>query len=135
MSYYELDVRQYESIINVVEQFSDGGEAEQVINEFLRTSGGDQIEQRIKELLPVSGRTWRGKKAAASSTNPFKKVSGNLSVTIRTKGGYHYLYFPDDGSDTEKHYGNQQFMFKGASDKSEEIGNQIIDKLLKRLEV
>lgn len=73
-------------------------------------------------------------KAAASQTDPLKPEGGNLSVVVRTKYGYHYLYFPDDGSNTERHEGNQQFMFKGAEGVADEVVNGIIDKLVNRLE-
>lgn len=136
MSYFELDTKQWDSILNQVEKFSDGSEAEKIINEYLAGEGGDTIKEGIHALLPVSGRKpWKGKRAAASSTDPFIKKPGNLSVQIKTKNGYHYLYFPDDGSDTNRHYGNKQFMFQGAGNKSGEIANQIINKLIEKLEV
>lgn len=134
MSYFELDVRQCDEIVKVIENFADGSEAEKIINEYLTGEGGDLLKQSIHDLLPVSGRTWKRKKRAAKLTDPFKKTSGNLSVKISTKGAYHYLYFPDDGSNTERHRGNQQFMFQGASNKSDEIANEVIDRLLERLE-
>lgn len=134
MSYFELDTRQYEAVIEQIEKYADGSEAEQVINEYLAGEGGDLISQKIHELLPVSGRSWRGKKAAAKSTDPFRKTTSNLSVKIHTKSGYHYLYFPDDGSNTNHHYGNQQFMFGGASGASDKIANEIIKKLVEKME-
>ncbi len=134
MSYFELDTRQCDEIIKAIENFADGSEAESIINEYLAEEGGDLLKQSIHDLLPVSGRTWKGKKRAAKSTDPFKKTGGNLSVKISTIGAYHYLYFPDDGSNTERHRGDQQFMFEGAMNKSDEIANEIIERLLKRLE-
>ena len=44
-----------------------------------------------------------------------------LSVTIKTVNAYNYLYFPDDGSNTKKHAGNQQFMASGAENASDRI--------------
>lgn len=134
MSYFELDARKCDEIVKVIENFADGREAEEIINKYLAEEGGDLLKQSIHDLLPVSGRTWKGKKRAAKSTDPFKKKSENLSVKISTIGAYHYLYFPDDGADTERHRGNQQFMFDGASRKSDEIANETIERLLKRLE-
>lgn len=135
MSYFELDSRTAEKVIDKVTQFADGREAENVINTFLWEEGGELIDNEIRTMLPVSGRTWKGKAAAAKSTDPFKKETGkNLQVRVYTKGKYHYLYFPDDGSDTIHHAGNQQFMFDGASQKSQEIGDKILEKLIKRLE-
>ncbi len=134
MSYFELDTRQYEAVIEQVEKFADGSEAEEIINEYLAGEGGDLISKKIHDLLPVSGRNWRGKKAAAKSTDPFRKTAGNLSVKVHTKSGYHYLYFPDDGSNTNHHYGNQQFMFDGASGASNEIANEVIERLVEKME-
>lgn len=134
MSYFELDARDWDDISNAMQKFSDGSEAEKIINEYLAGEGGDEIKEGIQALLPISGRAWKGKKAAASATDPFVKEPGNLSVRIRTKSGYHYLYFPDDGSNTKKHYGNQQFMFDGTSKKAETIANQVIKTLLEKLE-
>lgn len=134
MSYFELDASQNDVILKTIEEFSDGSEAESIINEYLGGEGGDLLKEGIQNLLPVSGRTWKGKKRAAKSADPFKKTKGNLSVKISTKGVYHYLYFPDDGSNTERHYGNQQFMFGGASAQADNIANEIINRLLKRME-
>lgn len=134
MSYFYFEAKEFEKILDVVEKFADGAEAEKIINEYLHEEGGKQIKEKIRSLLPVSGRTWNGKKAAASQTDPLKPEGGNLSVVVRTKYGYHYLYFPDDGSNTERHEGNQQFMFKGAEGVADEVVNGIIDKLVNRLE-
>lgn len=54
---------------------------------------------------------------------------------ITTQGDVRdYLYFPDDGTNTEHHAGNQQFMFRGATDSQDRIVNEVIDELVKRLE-
>lgn len=129
-----MDARSIEKVADTVMAFSDGREAEEIINDYLAGEGGDLLKESIHELLPVSGRSWAGKRTAAKATDPFKKMPGNLQVKIQTKGNYHYLYFPDDGSDTVNHYGNQKFMFFGADKASERIGDNIVDKLLERLE-
>ncbi|WP_278924749.1 hypothetical protein [[Clostridium] scindens] len=134
MSSFELDAKDFGRVLDTVQQFADGSQAEDIINEYLHGEGAEELKEAIKSLLPVSGRTWRGKEAAAKSADPFRQTNGNLSVKIHTKGAYHYLYFPDDGSDTDRHYGNQQFMFRGAEEKSQDIVNTMIDKMLRRLE-
>ena len=58
MSYFEVDVRDFERIVDVVGNFSDGSEAENVINTYLAGAGGDLIKEKIHDKLPVSGRTW-----------------------------------------------------------------------------
>ena len=97
------------------------GYAGQVINDVLWNEAGQLIAEGIIPLLPRSGRTWRGKKAAAASTMPFTQKNETLAVTVKTKNAYHYLYFPDDGSNTRNHVGNQQFMLRGAEDQQDEI--------------
>lgn len=98
-----------------------GNAAERVINETLHGFGGKEIMENIHNLLPASGRTWKGKRAAASSTQPFKQENSNLAVTVKTKSNYNYLYFPDDGSNTIRHAGNLHFMYKGAENAAAEI--------------
>lgn len=134
MSYYELDVKNFESVLNAISKFSDGSEAENIINQYLWNEGAKDIAEEIVKLLPESGRQWKGKKTAASKTDPFIQTNSNLAVRIHTKYNYHYLYFPDDGADTDHHYGNQQFMFHGAEGSGDEVATGIINKLLERLE-
>lgn len=105
------------------------GNAEKAINEVLWMQGGGLIGESIKLILPRSGRTWRGKKKAAADAAPFTQTNENLSVTVRTKNAYHYLYFPDDGSNTRKHAGNMQFMYRGAENEQENIINLCIAKV------
>lgn len=105
------------------------GYAGNAINEVLWSEGGVLIKEGIMPLLPVSGRTWKGKKPAAKSTDPFMQMNDTLSVAIKTKNAYHYLYFPDDGSTTRKHVGNRQFMLGGAEAKQDEIIDRCIAKL------
>lgn len=135
MSYFVLDTKQMEKLVSSVERFADGREGERIINDYLHGEGGGVIKNEIQSILPVSGRkAWQGKAPAASSSRPFLKDNEPLGVRIHTKGTYHYLYFPDDGSNTIHHVGNQHFMFDGASRKAEEIGNTLIEKIVKRLE-
>jgi len=135
MSYFTMDAKQVDRLHEKIKQFAEGYEAEQIINGYLQNEGGDLIAQEIKNILPVSGRKWKGKAAAAKSVMPFrKKTEQNLSVTISTTKRYHYLYFPDDGSDTIHHRGDQQFMFEGTGRKAEEIGDAILERLIERLE-
>lgn len=134
MSIFYFEAKEFEKVVNAIEKFADKSLAERIINEYLHGEGAEIIQDNIRKILPVSGRTWKGKKAAASKTNPFSVKKENLEVTIHTKGAYHYLYFPDDGSNTINHFGNQQFMFKGAMDSSDKIVNEVVEKLVKRLE-
>ncbi len=86
-------------------------------------------------LLPSSGRKWKVKKTAASSTNPLRDdTSELLSLIVRSEKKYNYLYFPDDGSNTEHHQGNQHFMQRGADNSLNEITQLCTAKLLEKFE-
>ncbi len=108
------------------------GNTEQAINEVLHGEAGRLINDEIITLLPVSRRTWRGKKTAAKSAQPFRQEDENLSVTIRTKESYHYLYFPDDGTNTLRHAGEQYFMIAGAEQKQNDIIDRCITKITEK---
>lgn len=104
------------------------GNVENVVNEVLWDQGGPLINQAIMQLLPRSGRTWKGKKKAAADAKPFVQRNDNLAVVIKTYG-YDYLYFPDDGSTTRKHAGQQHFMFQGAENEQKKIIDLCIARL------
>ncbi len=131
MARAELDYKEFD---NLIELMIRAAQPEPVINDVLHGFGAEEIEQGIQKLLPQSGRTWKGKKAPASTAQPFTRENGNLSITVKTKSDYHYLYFPDDGTNTKHHAGNQQFMLRGAESKSEGIANEIAQKLIEQIE-
>lgn len=100
------------------------------INDVLWNEGAELIQGSIKQLLPESGRTWKGKKPAAKRAAPFTVTEkAALMVEVGTKYAYHYLYFPDDGSTTRKHAGNQQFMLRGAEAQQAHILNLCVARL------
>lgn len=118
-----------DELAKMMEQY--GSSAERVIEDVLHGEGASEIKREISRLLPQSGRRWRGKKPAASRAMPGKFAQDNdlLSVTIAARGAYSYLYFPDDGTNTKNHAGNQQFMRRGA----ERATPKIIELCLGRL--
>ena len=85
----------------------------------------------IKNLMPVSGKDWKGKKPAAKTSNSLRanELYRN-SVTIRTQKNYQYLYFPDDGTTTRRHVGNQQFFHRGGDSVKEEIIDRCVKKII-----
>lgn len=93
---------------------SAGDRSGRVVDRFLKESGGAEIQRRIVDRLPVSGRHWKGKPPGARQARPFRQQFAPLAVTISTQPAYRYLYFPDDGGNTRRHRGNQQFMLRGA---------------------
>lgn len=115
----------------------DFGEcAGQIVDEVLHGEGAETIKYNIALLLPKSGRTWHGKVAPASAAGEslFRQYDKPLKVTVATAYKYNYLYFPDDGSNTRRHVGNQQFMLRGAEAATDEVVAQCINALLTRLE-
>lgn len=90
------------------------------------------ITEAIMTLLPESGRKWKGKRKAAKQSAPFMQTNGELSVTVKTKNAYNYLYFPDDGTNTRRHHGEQYFMYGGAEIKQDEIIDRCIAKLIEK---
>lgn len=132
MSKFELIAGEYERLSDAMSAHT--GNTESVINEVLHTEAAELISDEIQSLLPISGRTWKGKRQAAHQAHPFSQENGNLSVTIKTKSSYNYLYFPDDGSNTKRHAGNQQFMMRGTENKTSEIIDRCITSLVKNFE-
>lgn len=127
-----LEAESYNRLVEAIKNYQD--EARNIINEVFWGEGGALISESIMQLLPESGRKWKGKKPSAKRSAPFTQANENLSVTVKTKSAYHYLYFPDDGSSTLKHAGDQQFMYRGAEMEQEEIINRCIGRLTEQFE-
>ena len=124
-----FDAGDMQEFTDMIEQYGDA--AKKVINDVLHEEGAQEIKKEITRLLPASGRSWKGKGAPARSAMPgkFDQDDDLLAVTIAARGKYHYLYFPDDGTNTKRHVGNKRFMKKGA----EKATSRIIDLCLGKL--
>lgn len=131
-SIFSMDNSGVNELVTAMQNFE--GDVEGVVNNVLHDIGGQEISENIKRILPVSGRTWSGKAPAAKTSQPFQQINSNLSVTVKSKSRYNYLYFPDDGSNTKHHVGNQQFMITGADNSSDFIINTILDDLVANIE-
>ena len=131
MARTEIDYKELDDLTELMVRALD---SEQTINKVLHESGSELIKEGIQKILPSSGRIWSGKKSPASTSQPFTQENGNLSVTVKTKPAYHYLYFPDDGSTTKHHQGNQQFMLRGAQSRQTQIVDEITEKLIQQIE-
>lgn len=129
MSTYSVDANMLQKLKDTIKEYQES--AEEKINQYLHGRGYDMFDRSIHNAMPVSGRKWKGKGSSARSADSLqdKDKSDNLSVTIRAKTAYGYLYFPDDGSNTERHYGNQQFFSKGVEEKADEAVDDMIDFL------
>lgn len=132
MAVFRVDVTEFERLQNAIKNFP--GDAESVINEVLHNEGSQLIQDAVRNLIPVSGREWKGKKPAAKSAKSLTDLKGNLFVEVRTTKNYQYLYFPDDGTNTKNHAGNQQFFLKGAETQQEAIIDLCISKLIDSFE-
>lgn len=122
-----MDVADFTRLAESLDEYA--GSVGNIIDEVLWDEAGPRIAAEIKQLLPRSNRDWKGKKKAASKAAPFAQRNEMLAVTVHTKYAYHYLYFPDDGSNTRRHVGNQQFMLRGAENKQDEIINLCLTRL------
>lgn len=124
---YRLEVGDVDALASAMSKA--GERAGSIVDGYLRDQGAEAIEREISARLPESGRRWRGKKTAAKKTKPFQRKFSPLAVTIQSKSDYDYLYFPDDGSNTKRHRGNQHFMRGGA----EAALDGILDGILSQL--
>lgn len=133
---FKLDTRQFEVLQRAIQLYS--GNAERTVNDVLHNEGGKLINDEIMRLLPESGRDWKGKRKAAKRAKPFSQKNENLAVTVRTVSAYHYLYFPDDGTNTKHHVGYKgrprEFMYKGAENQTGKIIDRCIERLINEWE-
>ena len=109
-----------------------GAGSGQIISDVFEDYGAPLIREEIKKLIPESGRTWRGKKKAAKHAESLMSQvfrTADPAIYTRSKPDYGYLYFPDDGSHTRRHAGNQNFMGRG----QDTATNRIIDRCLAKL--
>ena len=132
-----MDAREHENLLRAMRLY--GNRAGKAVDNVLHNEGGRLIQEEIMRLLPESGRKpWKGKKTAAKRTQPFTQKNESLAVTIRTKSAYHYLYFPDDGTNTKRHVGYKgkprEFMFKGAENQTSRIMDLCINRLIEKWE-
>ena len=127
--WFTLNASEMDRLQAVMDDYA--GNAGPIVDQILHGEGAERIKAKIAMLLPASGRQWRGKAAPARSVMPgrFSQDNGQMSVTIAARGTYHYLYFPDDGSNTRHHAGNQQFMQRGAENAADKVIDLCIGKL------
>lgn len=129
---YKVEIAEIEALQQAMKNYK--GNTENAINEVLHNQAGEVIQEQIKLLMPASNRTWRGKKPPAKTSNSLKNVNENLAVTVTTTSNYHYLYFADDGTNTRKHIGNQQFFASGGEKSESKIVDLCIGRLIEEFE-
>lgn len=108
---------------------SFGADAEKAISEVLHESGED-IYQQINKLIHPSGRRFKGHPSSATTSRwPRFGTSVPLEVRVETQRKYGYLYFPDDGSNTDHHRGMQEFFRRGGEAATPSIVDRCLDAL------
>lgn len=111
-SVFNIETDDFERLLSAMEEYGDG--ALEALNEVIHSSGAD-IYEAIDPLIHSSGRTFKGHSSGAKGSHWQRyDTDEDLVITVGTTGSRHYLYFPDDGSNTKRHYGDQQFMRRGA---------------------
>lgn len=132
MAVFDLKINDLDELQQAMKNYQ--GNTEQAINEVLHEEVSPLVQEAIKRLIPVSGKMWKGKKAAAKTAKSLRDIKTNVSLTVTTTKNYQYLYFPDDGTSTTRHVGNQQFFQKGGESQMDEIVNRCIKKLVNGFE-
>lgn len=132
--WYTVDFREAGEIEAAIEMYGAG--SGQVIDKVLHGEGADRIKHAIPSHIHPSGRKWNGKTASIAG-NPgagsrLSQDDAPLQVTIAARGALRYLYFPDDGSDTVNHIGDQQFMQTGAEEEEQNIIDMCMDALFEK---
>lgn len=129
---FRINVAEVERLQTAMKEYQ--GNAEDAINDALHNEAGDLIQEQVKRLMPVSGKSWRGKKPAAKTSQSLQGIPANLAITVTTKKNYQYLYFPDDGTNTRRHVGNQQFFARGGEAATADIVDRCVAKLINKFE-
>lgn len=121
---YKVNFSEVDRLTKAMENYS--GNVEEAINDVLHNQAGGLAQTEITRLMPISNKR---KGAHAKKSKSLQNITGNLSVTVTTTKKFGYLYFPDDGSNTRRHVGNQQFFARGG----EAVQDEIVDRCIQRL--
>lgn len=124
---WDVNFAEFDRLQQAIKNFP--GDAEKSINNVLHNEASPLIQDAIRRLIPVSGKTWNGKGRPAKTGNSLTDKKENLAIIVRTTTKYSYLYFPDDGTNTRRHVGDQQFFKRGGESQQTEI----VDRCIKRL--
>ncbi len=130
MSVFRIDDN-FEELQKMLSKLPNKGE--DIVNDVLHKEASQIFQDSIQNLLPESHRKWKGKKKAAKQAKPFTSINGNLSVTIVNKNAYAYLYFPDDGTKTKRHRGEQHFMLRGVEAKAGTVVEMCLNRLTEQI--
>lgn len=120
---FELKLEDVIRINDIIKSYS--GDAEKQINDYLSGPGKIKIINSIVNLIPVSDKD----KKHAKNSKPLKGVNYNLSLTIRSKRQFNYLYFPQMAEGTSKNNTPNDFMEKGVDSIYDSVVNDLIERL------
>lgn len=132
MATFSVDIREFDKLQKAMQEFQ--GNTEATINDVLHSEASPLIQEEIKLLMPVSGKTWTGKKPAAKTAKSLTDYKSNLSITVASAKNYAYLYFPDDGTNTRRHVGDQQFFKRGGEAAQDDIVDRCVRRLVDKFE-
>lgn len=130
---FSLDAASVERLQKAMLNYQ-GRSLETTINSVLHNDGSELAQDAIQKLIPISGKTWKGKRPAARHAKSLISGFGNLFFVIKSNTNYSYLYFPDDGTNTRRHVGNQQFFRRGVESVQDEIVDRCITRLVNQFE-
>lgn len=129
---FTIDQEDFDRLAAAMDTYGPGS-ADRV-SEVVQDSG-DYIRDRIDPLIHASGRTFKGHRSGVKGTDWALYTTGEpLTIVVRARPTRRYLYFPDDGSNTKRHYGGQQFMYRGAQAAAPGILSRAVDALLEEFE-
>lgn len=121
---FKINFSEVDRLMRAMENYA--GSTEEAINDVLHNQAGDLAQAEIIRLMP---RSKKKKGTHAKDVQSLQNITGNLSVTVTTKKKFGYLYFPDDGTNTRRHIGNQQFFARGG----EAVQDDIVERCIQRL--
>jgi hypothetical protein len=130
---FAIDYSEVDRLQKAIQEYQ--GNTEDAINDVLHNYAGNRAQEDIYRLMPVSKKK-KGSHAAHSKS--LKNIEGNLSVTVTTTKKYQYLYFPDDGTNTERHIGYKgkprEFFRKGGEAAQDDIIERCVARLINDFE-
>lgn len=127
MSRYYFSDEDFEELADAMASYGSGGA--DAVTSVLHDDAAPIIMRYIDEGIPVSRRSKEHAKGA--SWERYDKDE-RLAVTVATKYAYHYLYFPDDGTNTVNHAGEQYFFEDGADRAAPEVIDMCLDRLAEK---
>ena len=125
MSRFELDAKDIEILEHTIQEYQQGAEGR--ITEYLHGKGYEILSNSIQNIIPVSNREKKHARNYKALRDRYKDSS--LAVTVGSIPRFGYLYFPDDGSNTIHHAGQQHFFEQGINDEKENVINGILDAI------